>query len=225
MSALFDLAETDRLLSTTRAVRRRLDLERPVERERILECVRLAQQAPTASNTQTWRWLVVSDAGLRGEIAAVYRSIAHAALPQARRSYVHDAQTQRVYDSAEWLAEHLHRVPVHVLPCVAAAEPPAGNAAAAALYGSIFPAVWSFQLALRSRGLGSTLTTLHLHREAEVAKLLGIPEDVRQVALLPVAYTVGTQFRAARRPPAESIVHWNRWDAGVSSALPPARNR
>jgi nitroreductase len=223
MSAPFDLSETDRLLCTTRAVRRRLDLERPVERERILECVRLAQQAPTASNTQTWRWLVVSDAGLRGEIAAVYRSIAHAALPQARRSYVHDAQTQRVYDSAEWLAEHLHRVPVLVLPCVAAPEEPANHAAAAALYGSIFPAVWSFQLALRSRGLGSTLTTLHLYREAEVAKLLGIPDDVRQVGLLPVAYTVGTQFRAARRPPPESIVHWNRWDAGVSSALPSGR--
>lgn len=211
MSVPFDLAETDRLLSTTRAVRRRLDLARPVERDVILECIRLAQQAPTASNTQTWRWVVVTDAGLRRDIAAVYKGIAEVGLPRARAHYAHDAQTTRVYDSAAWLAEHLHEVPVHVVPCVSGYDPSTGSAAAAALYGSIFPAVWSFQLALRSRGLGSALTTLHLYREAEVAKLLGIPDGVTQVALLPVAYTAGTEFRPARRPPPESIVHWNRW--------------
>lgn len=211
MSAPFDLTETDRLLSTTRAVRRRLDLARPVERDVILECIRLAQQAPTASNTQTWRWVVVTDAGLRREIAGVYKSIAEVGLPRAREQYAQDAQTTRVYDSAEWLAQHLHEVPVHAVPCVSGYDPSTGNAAAAALYGSIYPAVWSFQLALRSRGLGSALTTLHLYREAEVAKLLGIPDDVTQVALLPVAYTVGTEFRPATRPPPESIVHWDRW--------------
>lgn len=213
MSAPFDTIETDRLLSTTRAVRRRLDLDRPVSRELILDCVRLAQQAPTASNTQTWRWLVVSDEGLRAEIAAIYRAFAEAALPQARAMQAKDPQTERVYDSAEWLAEHLHRVPVHVIPCIDAPyDFRAGNAAAAATYGSILPAVWSFQLALRSRGLGSTLTTLHLYREAEVAKLLGIPEGITQAALLPVAWTVGTDFKPASRPPPETIVRWDRWE-------------
>jgi nitroreductase len=213
VSAPFDLTETDRLLSTTRAVRRRLDLERPVERELLLECIDLAQQAPTASNTQTWRWLIVSDAEPRAEIARIYREIARAGLPAARKHGSQDAQTVRVYDSAEWLAEHLHQVPVLVVPCVSGYDPSAGSGMAAALYGSIYPAVWSFQLALRSRGLGSALTTLHLFREAEVAEILGIPDEVTQVALLPVAWTVGTDFKRASRPPPESIVHWNRWRA------------
>ena len=208
----FDLRETDRLLSTTRAVRRRLDLPRPVEREVLPDCIRLAQQAPTASNTQTWRWLVVTDQRLRAQLAAIYRDFARVALPQGRAASAHDPQTGRVYDSAEWLAENLHRVPVHVIPCIRSPYGGAGDpASAAALYGSIFPAVWSFQLALRSRGLGSALTTLHLYRAAEVARLLGIPDDVTQVALLPVAYTRGTEFRPAQRPPAETIGHWERW--------------
>ena len=212
MESPFDLDQTDLLLSTTRAVRRRLDLGRPVERQVILNCIRLAQQAPTASNTQTWRWLVVADAGLRAEIAAIYRAIADAALPQARAAMAGDAQTERVYDSAEWLARHLEEVPIHVIPCIGAPyDPSTGNASAAAVYGSIFPAIWSFQLALRSRGLGSTLTTLHLYREADVARLLGIPDDVQQAGLLPVAYTVGTGFRPARRPPPETITSWDRW--------------
>ncbi len=157
-------------------------------------------------------------AGLRRDIAAVYKGIAEVGMPRARAQYVHDAQTTRVYDSAEWLAQHLHEVPVHVVPCVSGYDPSTGSATAAALYGSIFPAVWSFQLALRSRGLGSALTTLHLYREAEVAKLLGIPEGVSQVALLPVAYTVGTEFRPAGRPPPESIVHWNRWQGAEADS-------
>lgn len=225
MKAPFDLAETDRLLSTTRSVRRRLDLERSVEPELILDCVRLSQQAPTASNAQTWRWLVVTDAGLRDRIAGIYRDIARAALPRAREAHARDSQTGRVYDSAQWLSEHLDRVPVHVVPCVSGGNPAGGGAAAAALYGSIFPAVWSFQLALRSRGLGSTLTTLHLVREEEVAKLLGIPEGVRQVALLPVAWTVGTDFRPAQRPPPESIVYWNGWGGSSSPGAPPGSSR
>ncbi len=212
MSAPFDLTETDRLLSTTRAVRRRLDLERPVEREVLLECISLAQQAPTASNTQSWRWMIVTDAQLRAEIAGLYREIAEQALPGARKHFARDAQTARVYDSAEWLGQHLHEVPVLVIPCVESRSGPASDAAgAASLYGSIFPAVWSFQLALRSRGLGSALTTIHLYRADEVGKLLGIPASMTQVALLPVAYTRGTDFKPAHRPPPESITHWDRW--------------
>ena len=116
--------------------------------------------------------------------------------------------------SAFWLVEHLAEVPVHVIPCVLGRIPEnAPTIASASTFGSIFPAVWSFQLALRSRGLGSVLTTLHLFAEAEVAKLLGIPENVTQVGLLPVAYTKGTDFKVAKRPPASSITSFDSWDA------------
>jgi nitroreductase len=209
MDTPFDLTETDRLLSTTRAVRKRLDLDRPVEREVILDCIRLAQQAPTPSNTQGWRWLVVDDPEKRVELARIYREVGEKFLPAGRQMYADHAQTQRVYDSAEYLLEVLHRVPVHVIPCVEAPFDGSSNAAAASLYGAILPAVWSFQLALRSRGLGSAYTTLHLYRDAEVAKLCNIPEGTTQVALLPVAYTVGTDFKPARRPSPESITSWN----------------
>jgi len=209
MDTPFDLSETDRLLSTTRAVRKRLDLDRPVEREVILDCIRLAQQAPTPSNTQGWRWLVIDDPEKRVELARIYREVGEKFLPAGRQMYADNAQTQRVYDSAEYLLEVLHRVPVHVIPCVEQPFDGSSNAAAASLYGAILPAVWSFQLALRSRGLGSAYTTLHLYRDAEVAKLCNIPEGTTQVALLPVAYTVGTDFKPARRPSPESITSWN----------------
>jgi len=213
MTAPFDLKETDRLLSTTRAVRKRLDLGKPVERSVILDCIRLSQQAPTGSNAQSWRWLVVTDKGKRAELARIYKEVGDQYLEMARNNVpAGDSQTKRVYDSAFWLKDHLHEVPVHVIPCVVGRLPegaPVGMGAA--VFGSIFPAVWSFQLALRSRGLGSTLTTLHLFREQEVAKLLGIPENVMQVALLPVAYTKGTDFKVAKRIPAARVTHWDAW--------------
>ncbi len=211
-AAPFDLTETDRLLSTTRAVRKRLDVDRPVEREVILDCIRLSQQAPTASNTQTWRWMVVMDAELRGAIAEIYGR-GKAFLEQARADIPsEDAQTHRVYDSAEWLVDHLHEVPCFVIPCVEGRLPQGSpNGMAAAVYGSIYPAMWSFQLALRSRGLGSALTTIHLFFEQEVAALLGIPEDVMQVALLPVAYTRGLDFKIAERPGPDTITSFDRW--------------
>jgi nitroreductase len=212
MSAPFDLEQTDRLLSTTRAVRRRLDLERPVERDVILDCLRLSQQAPTASNTQKWRWMVVTDETKRKELGAIYGR-GKQFIDQAKAAIdPEDAQTHRVYDSAGWLLDHIAEVPVMVIPCLEGRLPEgAPHGMTAALYGSIFPALWSFQLALRSRGLGSTLTTIHLFFEAEVAKLLGIPDDVMQMALLPVAYTVGTEFKPAVRPPIESITSFDEW--------------
>lgn len=212
MTAPFDLAETDRLLSTTRAVRRRLDLARPVPRELILDCVRLSQQAPTGSNSQGWRWLMVDDPDLRRGLAALYRKAAEAYLSQARANLGEaELQTRRVYDSAFWLIDHLADVPVHAIPCLVGRAPEGPNIAGASYYGSIFPAVWSFQLALRSRGLGSALTTLHLFHEREAAELLGVDyEQLTQVALLPVGYTKGTQFRPADRPGPETIVTWNR---------------
>jgi nitroreductase len=207
----FDLATVDRLLSTTRAVRRRLDLARAVPRELVLDCIRLSQQAPTASNTQTWRWLVVDDPGTRRELGALYGQ-GIPAIERSRKTMAGDAQTRRVYESARWLAGNLARVPLIAIPCVIGRLPePTPLVIAASVFGSIYQAVWSFQLALRSRGLGSTFTTMHLLFEEQARKLLAIPEEVMQVALLPVAYTKGAEFRPAARPPAESIVHWNQW--------------
>jgi nitroreductase len=193
-------------------VRRRLDLDRPVSREVLLDCIRLSQQAPTASNTQKWRWMVVMDAEKRRAIAEIYGR-GKQFLSQARAGISQDdTQTHRVYDSAEWLIDHLHEVPCLVIPCVEARLPAdAPNGIAAAIYGSIFPAMWSFQLALRSRGLGSALTTIHLFFEKDVADLLGIPEDVMQVALLPVGYTKGTDFKLAKRPAPETITSFDTW--------------
>jgi nitroreductase len=179
----------------------------------ILDCIRLSQQAPTGSNSQSWRWIVVTDAGKRAELARLYKEVGDQYLEMARNNVpAGDAQTKRVYDSAFWLKDHLHEVPVHVIPCVVGRLPesaPVGMTAS--VFGSIFPAVWSFQLALRSRGLGSALTTLHLFREQEAAKLLGIPENVMQVALLPVGYTKGTEFRVTARPAPQTITSFDGW--------------
>ncbi len=210
----FNIAMTDELLATTRAVRKRLDLDRPVPRSVIKDCLELAVQAPTGSNSQTWRWLVVEEADKKQALADLYRRAASDYLAAAGEAAAErgDVQTKRVMGSALYLAEHLQDVPVHLIPCIAG-RPPADTPPAmmAGFYGSIFPAVWSFQLALRARGLGSALTTLHLVHEKEAADLLGIPDDVLQVALLPVAYTRGTDFKRAERPPVEDIIHWNQW--------------
>lgn len=205
-----DLATVDRLLSTTRAVRKRLDVTRPVEREVIMECLQLAMQAPTASNSQNWRWLVVTDARKRAAIAEIYRSCAGDYMARAAASEP-DPQTRRVYQSADALTGILADVPVHVIPCIERRFEGEPLPVAAAAWASIIPAAWSLQLALRSRGLGSVWTTLHLVKEREVAELLDIPDTVTQVALFPVAYTLGTDFKPASRPPAETVTSWDTW--------------
>ncbi|MDT5371138.1 MAG: hypothetical protein QOC62_5569 [Mycobacterium sp.] len=205
-----DISSVDELLTTTRAVRKRLDLTRPVGRDVILECVQLAMQAPTASNEQDWRWLVVTDADKRAAIAEIYHSIGAEYLAQAAVT-ASDPQTQRVYQSALGLTETLARVPVHVIPCLDTRFDGSNLLAAASAWASIIPAGWSFLLALRSRGLGSVWTTMHLAKEREVGELLGIPATVTQAALFPVAYTIGNDFRPASRPPAETITFWNTW--------------
>jgi nitroreductase len=205
-----DISSVDELLTTTRAVRKRLDLTRPVGRDVILECVQLAMQAPTASNEQDWRWLVVTDADKRAAIAEIYHSIGAEYLAQAAAT-ASDPQTQRVYQSALGLTETLARVPVHVIPCLDTRFDGSNLLAAASAWASIIPAGWSFLLALRSRGLGSVWTTMHLAKEREVGELLGIPATVTQAALFPVAYTIGNDFRPASRPPAETITFWNTW--------------
>jgi nitroreductase len=209
-----DLAATDKLLTTTRSVRKRLDLDRPVPRELILDCIRVAQQAPTGSNSQGWRWLVVTDPDKRKAIAEAYR--------EGSENYfggVEDTeelrvnQTGRVVSSALHLRTVLDRVPVHVIPLLKGRPEGSPHAHAAGLYGSILPAVWSFMLAARARGLGTSMTTLHLNREKQVAEILGIPENMTQMALIPVAYYTGDDFKPAERPPVEDIVRWESWSS------------
>ncbi|HEV8297641.1 MAG TPA: nitroreductase family protein [Acidimicrobiales bacterium] len=210
----FDLEETDRLLSTTRAVRKRLDLDRPVPREVVLDCVRLAAYAPNASNAQRWRWLVVTDPDLRAELGAMYR--AHIVPPMeallAQRRRDGDAAGVRHSESVLHLGAVFDRVPVIVAPCIEGHidDDPTLNGASW-LLGSIYQAVWSFQLALRSRGLGSTFTTAHVLFEPEVCNLLGVPDTHTVTCLIPVAYTIGTDFRPAPRAPAEDVTYWDRW--------------
>jgi nitroreductase len=207
-----DTTVTDHLLTTTRAVRKRLDLERPVERSVVLECLRIAVQAPTASNSQTWRWMIVTDPAKRAALAELYRQGGAGYLRAAAASEM-NPQTRRVYDSAVFLTEILDRVPVHVIPCLQGRADNAPNVMSASMYASIIPAAWSFMLALRSRGLGSAWTTLHLFKEKEAAELLGIPDDVTQVSLIPVAYATGGDFRPATRGPVEDITYWDSWGA------------
>jgi nitroreductase len=201
-----DLGTVDKLLTTTRAVRKRLDLSRPVELDVVLECLDLALQAPTGSNQQTWRWIVVTDPEVRAALADLYRNLP-ASRPTTRLGSVPPPEDQqaRVNDSAGYLMQHLHEVPVLVVPCVEDVGGAAGWAP------SIYPAVWSFMLALRSRGLGSVLTTVHLYRSAEADALLGVPEGFVQTCLLPVAYFTGDDFRPADRRPVEAVTYLDRW--------------
>jgi len=213
MAAEFDLAQTDRLLTTTRAVRKRLDLTRPVEREVVLDCLRVAAQAPSGGNRQRWRWLMVRDSEKRRAIAALYGKSYEAYMaPKLAMLDPADHASVRMTDSSRYLADHMADVPLLAIPCVLEPlAPGARNQELTSFYGGVLPAVWSFQLALRSRGLGSAWTTLHLEYEREVGELLDIPDTVTQVALLPVAYYKGEGFRPAPRRPVEEVTYVDRW--------------
>ena len=216
--AEFDLEQTDRLLTTTRAVRKRLDLTRPVDPEVITDCLRIATQAPSGSNAQRWRWLVVTDPDKKRALGEYYEKSFSAYIAPKQQAIAGDAHRMRITDSAVHLATHLGEVPAIVIPCVLDRPPTSDGEAMAGFWGGILPAVWSFQLALRSRGLGSAWTTLHLNYEREVGELLGIPDTVTQVALLPVAYYTGETFKPAPRRPVEEITYWDGW----KSTTPPA---
>jgi nitroreductase len=201
----------DELLSTTRSVRRRLDLTRAIPRELLEECVRLAVQAPTSTNTQNWHFVVVTDAERRAGLADLYRRswVAYAGGRSPADAPANEGSAEA---SSRHLALHLDQVPAHVIPCIEGRPEGMAPPDLAWFYGSIIQAGWSFQLAARARGLGSVWTTHHLDYEQEAADLLGIPfAEVAQVALLPVAYTLGTDFRPARRRPLESVLHWDEW--------------
>lgn len=205
----------DELLTTTRSVRKRLDFDKPVSRDVLMECLELALQAPTGSNAQGWQWVFVEDADKKHAIADVYLSHARPYLSAPKPDYG-DARGERmgkVVDSAMYLAEHIHESPVLMIPCLQGRETksPIGGVS---FWASLFPAVWSFCLALRSRGLGTCWTTLHLLGDGEkkVADVLGIPyEKFSQGGLFPIAYTKGTDFKPAKRLPAEQLTHWNSW--------------
>jgi nitroreductase len=206
----------DQLLTTTRTVRKRLDLTRPVPMELIRTCLEIALQAPSGSNRQGWHWLVVTDADQRAAIGELYRRAVAAYLDSpgaAGKLFADDedrAKVQtRIGSSVAYLGEHMGQVPVLVIPCVVAKELPAGNQAGT--WGSILPAAWSYMLAARSRGLGTAWTTLHLDHEAEAAAILDLPEHVRQAALIPTAYTIGTDFKPAARQPLDTVLHVDRW--------------
>jgi nitroreductase len=208
----------DELLTTTRSVRKRLDLEHLVAAEVIRECLELALQAPTAGAQQNWHFVVVVDPSQREALAAIYRKAA-APLVRSRDQWLATAATEeeaasraRMADTAQYLIEHLHEVPVHVIPCIQGRAENLSLVEQASFWGSILPAAWSFMLAARSRGLGTVLTSLHLFYEQEAANVLGIPyEQITQAALIPVAYTRGTRFKPAARKPLEAVLHWNRW--------------
>jgi nitroreductase len=199
-----DLATVDKLLTTTRAVRKRLDLTRPVPREVILDCLRIAIQAPTGTNAQRWRWIVVTDPQTRAALGEIYET-ARPPGPSREPAVEMTPQQQRVMDSSRYLREHMHEVPALVVPCTEEAGGAAGWAP------SIYPAVWSFMLALRSRGLGSCITTVHLFRKDDAAELLDIPDGFAQACMVPVAYYTGDDFKPAVRRPIEEITYWDRW--------------
>jgi nitroreductase len=212
----------DEILTTTRAVRKRLDFKRPVARSVLEECLTIAQQAPTGSNLQNWHFVVVTDPAKRQALADVYRKgwAIYVTLPLAAGNLTFDdpqrnAQQARVMASAQYLAEHMHEAPVLVVPCI---RPPDGRceslpvALQGSWWSSIAQAGWSFMLAARARGLGTTWTTLHLLFEEEAAQILGVPyAEVNQAGLIPVAYTRGTRFSPAQRAPLDTVVHWEAW--------------
>ena len=218
--------EADELLTTTRSVRRRLDLDRPVPAALLRECAAIAQQAPSGGNSQVAHFVVVTDRALRAGLADLYR-LAWAGYRKAPGSIYDRAartpagpareQMRRVVESADFLVDNLHRVPAHVIPCaegrLGTAPPgPFANIVHASGYGSVLPAAWSFMLAARVRGLGCAWTTAHLAREREAAELLGIPyERVTQVALLPTGFFTGGGFRPARRRPVDEVFHVDGW--------------
>ena len=206
----------DKLLTTTRSVRKRLDFTRPVPMDLVRECLEIALQAPSGSNRQTWHWIVVTDPAVRAGVGAVYRRAADRYLASdgaAGKLFADDptrsAVQRRIGDSVAHLGAHMGEAPVLVIPCLRVAALPAGNQAG--LWGSLLPAAWSYMLAARARGLGTAWTTLHLAYEEEVAALLGLPADIRQGALIPTAYYIGDDFRPAARQPLDAVLHVDRW--------------
>ena len=212
----FDLREVDRLLTTTKQVRKRLDLSRPVPHEQLLDCIEIAGHAPMGGNLERNRWMIVDDADKKAAIASYFAEVGRPYLA-ANAELRGDDRSQRVIDSAVYLIDHLVDVPALVL-AMRLDRPPfdSSQGQVAAYYGSVLPGVWSFQLAARARGIGSAWTTFHLEHEADVADLLGIPPTVTQVCLLAVGYYTGDTFTAAPRRPVGEVTYLNGWKQPVA---------
>ncbi len=208
----------DEVLATTRSVRKRLDFDRPVEHDILMECLELALQAPTGSNRQGWQWMFVTDEAKKLVLQDIYQKNFAWYASQPRPAYdsgdPRAAAADKVVDSATYLAENMHRAPVLLVPCLEGRPVEGIGGMSASFWGSLLPAVWSFMLALRERGIGSSWTTLHLINggEEKAAELLGIPFDrYSQAGLFPIAYTKGTDFKVASRLPAAEVSHWDTW--------------
>jgi len=211
----------DEVLTTTRAVRKRLDLTRPVDPQIIRECLTLALQAPSPGGQQHWHFVVVTDPDQRAALAGLYHKSTRTPGGQEDilNGMINSATTEeeraeriKMASSPRHLTDHLHEVPVMVIPCIEGRIENMSAMEQAAHWGGIWPATWSFMLAARSRGLGTVLTTIHLAFEREAAAILSLPyERVMQVGLIPVAYTLGTEFKPSARKPLEDVVHWDRW--------------
>ncbi len=211
-----NLAVLDHLLTSTRSVRKRLDLDRPVERDVIEQCLEIAGQAPTGSNRQGWHFVVVTEKEKKQHIAERYRQAwygynATRQTASGPELTAEEKQMMRVISSAQYLADNMQNVPLLIIPCIEGRPDDAAPASQAGLYGSILPAAWSLMMALRARGLGAAWTTLHLQHEQDIAELLGIPDGITQAALLPVAYFKGDDFRPAKRKPMRDRTFWDSW--------------
>jgi nitroreductase len=204
----------DELLTTTRSVRKRLDLTRPVSLDLVTECLEIALQAPNGGMREGWHWLVVTDPQVRAQIGDYYRRSTEAYLAHAdpnRGAGIGPAAMSRVTSSSAYLGQHMGQVPVQVIPCLTVDSEWQAGQSQAGLWGSLLPAAWSYMLACRARGLGTAWTTLHLRYESEVAALLGLPQNVRQGALIPTAYYTGDTFRPAARTPLADVLHVDHW--------------
>lgn len=199
---LIDLDSVDTVLATARSVRRKLDFERPVPRQVILDCIDIATQAPTGLGGESWRFLVVMEAERKRALAELYREVLEE-LSRARG--VEIKPTQRA------LVARLHEIPAMILVCSTAEGPSEAISGQVAYYGSVLPAAWSLMLALRARQLGATWTTLLASRQQEVADILAMPETVVNTVMLPVAYTRGAKLRRADRRPAHEVTFWDGW--------------
>jgi nitroreductase len=181
---------------------RRLENGRPVSEADVRTLIEAASKGATGGNRQQVRWLVVRDPELKRQIGEHYRHGAAIAL----KAYEEDARTNpsaaRMLRSAWHLADHMGEAPVLILACASGNPQFAG--------ASVFPGVQNLMLAARALGLGTTLTTIHRHREKEIKELLGIPEDVTVHAVIPVGYPLGRWGEAPRKPP-EEITYRDRW--------------
>jgi len=215
-----DMTTVEKILTTTRSVRKRLDLSRDVPLDIVKKCLDLAIQAPTGSNSQQWRFVLVTDPNKRAELAALYAKSfqlyakeSAAAAPKLEPTDPRAQRMMKVVTSAVYLSENLAKVPLFVLACLEGRVEKASVLEQASFYGSILPATWSLMMALRAEGIGSAWTTLHLRYEEEAAKILQIPDNFTQTCLLPVAYFTGQDFRPAKRVPSEQLTYLNEWGA------------